>query len=628
MPASITGFIFNDLNQNGIRDPGEPGIPNAYASLLLPGGTCVQTQSDATGSYTFAGLATAGVYQVSETVSIPNACPPTVFTQPTGFTNSTTPRVITQSITQAQITANTAFTGKNFGHTNATPFGCSSKGILVSGPAGTTNLSTIDLMTGAVTNVGAITPAALYNAIGYSIVDNNLYGYDGTTNQVVRISNTGVGSLFATIPNLPVANYNVGDVDSSGHLYLYATGTGTTPRFFVVDVNPNSATYLQLVDPATGFQLQTSNFGVPLSPPQNISDWSFSPTDGFLYGVDNATSQVKKVNPVTGVVSTVATTGLPILAVGDVYGSTYFDSAGNLYTMRNSTGRIFRIVLTPTTATATGFSTTTPSTNSDGARCSLAAIDLLSLTKAVSATTANLGDTLTYTMTVTNVSSIPVNGIVLTDPIPSGTTFVPGSVTVGGAPSAGDPTTGITIGTLAAGASTTVTFQVLIGNIEPNPNPIPNTATVSYTNGVPVDSNTVNTLVLAPKITISKRVSKTAAKLGDMITYTMTVINDSSFPATGVVLTDPIPSGTTFVPGSTTISGVPSTDNPATGVTIGALAPGANSIVTFQVQIGNTLPNPNPIPNTATVDFAEGTPVNSNTVNTIVFEPSRGIAFI
>lgn len=498
MPASIAGIVFNDIGQNGVYNPGDPGIPNAYVQLLLPNGTCEQVQTNATGNYSFTGITLPGTYQIYETVSLPDACPPTVFTQPTGLTNSTTPRVITLPISQAQIDANTGFTNEDFGHANVAAFGCSTEGILVSGSTSATSLSTVDLMTGASTVVGGITPAGEYNAIGYSIVDNNLYGYDITTNQVVRISSTGSASLFATIPNLPVDIYNVGDVDASGHLYLYSSDIGLTPRFYVVDVNPNSATFLQLVDPATGFQLQTSNFGVALNPPQNIADWAFSPVDGFLYGANNTTSQIVKVNPITGTATTLTTTGLPALSTGDSFGSTFFDSAGNLYVMRNSNGRIFRVVLTPTTATATIFSTTTPATNSDGARCVLAAVNLLSVTKEVNATTALIGDTLTYTMTVTNTSSIPVNGVVLTDPIPSGTAFVPGSVTVNGSPSADLPNTGITIGTLAAGASSVVTFQVKIGNTLPNPNPIPNTATVNYTNGTPVESNTVTTLVYEP----------------------------------------------------------------------------------------------------------------------------------
>lgn len=104
----------------------------------------MQTHSDASGNYTFSNLSLSGTYQIFETVAIPNACPPTVFTQPTGMTNSTTSRVIVLPISQAQINTNTPFANENFGHANVSEFGWSTEGILVSGTASATNLSTIE----------------------------------------------------------------------------------------------------------------------------------------------------------------------------------------------------------------------------------------------------------------------------------------------------------------------------------------------------------------------------------------------------------------------------------------------------------------------------------------------------
>lgn len=91
---------------------------------------------------------------------------------------------------------------------------------------------------------------------------------------------------------------------------------------------------------------------------------------------------------------------------------------------------------------------------------------------------------------------------------------------------------------------------------------------------------------------------------------------------------DSVPTGTTFVAGSVTVNGTPSANLPNTGITVGTLAAGASAIVTFQVTIGNTLPSPNPIPNSATVTSANALTVTSNTVTTLVFEPSRGVLFI
>lgn len=100
--------------------------------------------------------------------------------------------------------------------------------------------------------------------------------------------------------------------------------------------------------------------------------------------------------------------------------------------------------------------------------------------KSVNRTVAGLGDTLTYTITVPNTGTGSAENVVLQDSIPNGTTFVAGSVTVGGVtqPSA-NPANGINLGTIPNNTQRIVTFQVRITSF-PNPNPIPNRAMVSY----------------------------------------------------------------------------------------------------------------------------------------------------
>ncbi|MNP66606.1 hypothetical protein D3C76_1623340 [compost metagenome] len=74
-----------------------------------------------------------------------------------------------------------------------------------------------------------------------------------------------------------------------------------------------------------------------------------------------------------------------------------------------------------------------------------------------------VGDIINYTIVVTNNGIVAVNNVVLVDPIPAGSQFVIGSVAVDGVqrPTA-NPAAGIVIGTIAAGASSTVTFQVQV----------------------------------------------------------------------------------------------------------------------------------------------------------------------
>ena len=70
--ASVGNFVWNDLDQDGVQDVGEPGIPGVTV-MLSSGATTV---TDANGSYLFSGLA-AGTYTVS-------------LTPPAGYTASPT----------------------------------------------------------------------------------------------------------------------------------------------------------------------------------------------------------------------------------------------------------------------------------------------------------------------------------------------------------------------------------------------------------------------------------------------------------------------------------------------------------------------------------------------------------
>jgi hypothetical protein len=63
-PSTISGMKFNDENGNGIKDDGEPGLPNWRINLI---GTATSTVlTDADGKYQFTGL-WPGTYVVSET---------------------------------------------------------------------------------------------------------------------------------------------------------------------------------------------------------------------------------------------------------------------------------------------------------------------------------------------------------------------------------------------------------------------------------------------------------------------------------------------------------------------------------------------------------------------------------
>ncbi len=64
-PASLGDFVWNDLNANGIQDPGEPGIQGVTVTINGPTGMATTT-TNAQGYYQFTNLA-AGTYTVTFT---------------------------------------------------------------------------------------------------------------------------------------------------------------------------------------------------------------------------------------------------------------------------------------------------------------------------------------------------------------------------------------------------------------------------------------------------------------------------------------------------------------------------------------------------------------------------------
>jgi large repetitive protein len=71
--STLTGFVYQDLNNNGVKDPGEPGIPNTTVTLtgtdFLGDPVDVVTTTNGSGQYTFAGLlpSNSSGYTITET---------------------------------------------------------------------------------------------------------------------------------------------------------------------------------------------------------------------------------------------------------------------------------------------------------------------------------------------------------------------------------------------------------------------------------------------------------------------------------------------------------------------------------------------------------------------------------
>lgn len=227
------------------------------------------------------------------------------------------------------------------------------------------------------------------------------------------------------------------------------------------------------------------------------------------------------------------------------------------------------------------------------------------VTKTSSLADVTVGDTLTYTVTVTNLGIEDIQNVLLSDPA-TGTSFIPGSVTVnGGANPTANPTLGINLGGIAPAASAIVTYNARVGSV-PSPPEISSSASLSFTSGVFASTTFSNAPVIPvfnPVLAAVQSVSKTNATVGDTLTYSITVSNTGNFGAT-IDLTNTIPAGTSFVPNSVLINGLPSPgSDPALGIVTNIITPGTSNTITFSVVI-DTLPNPQFLSNQSFVSYS------------------------
>ena len=270
--------------------------------------------------------------------------------------------------------------------------------------------------------------------------------------------------------------------------------------------------------------------------------------------------------------------------------------------------------------------------------------------KSSSASTATIGDIVTFTVRLTNTCTSPLTDVFFQDIIPPGLLFIPDSVTVNGVTEPGvDPNVGFELPDIAGGTTTVVTFQVRVEGI-PNPNPAINTATIDYSytpveGGIPLtfeeESNEVPVLVEeepgTADIAIVKSANPNPVTPGEMLTYTLVVSNLGPSLAESVLVTDSIPSsilnpqfsldnGVTFQPwtGSINLGNIE-----AEGVRVilirGTVSQTATGVIANTAIVSSSTPDPNPDNNTSTVE-TEVTPVVVSADVAVVKQGSESVA--
>ncbi|WP_429725827.1 gliding motility-associated C-terminal domain-containing protein [Aquimarina litoralis] len=218
-------------------------------------------------------------------------------------------------------------------------------------------------------------------------------------------------------------------------------------------------------------------------------------------------------------------------------------------------------------------------------------VDLV-IAKTVDDGTPDEGDTINYTITVTNNGPATATNVSLTDVLPAGVTFVSST------PAADyNAAVGVwTIGDLLDGDITTLTLTATV-DAGTSGDTITNTVTSVILDQVDNDTTADD---LSEDIIVNNEVDLVVAKIvdnptpdeGSNVTYTITVTNNGPAQATNVVLTDVLPAGVTYV----SDTGAGAYVN-GTGIwTIGIINSGSNATIDIVASVdvgtsGDTITN-------------------------------------
>lgn len=189
-----------------------------------------------------------------------------------------------------------------------------------------TDSSRVDLMTK--TN----TPEAIgfygdnINAIGYSVSDNFIWGYDLGAFKLTR-TDINHNVISYDIANMEPYYFHIGDVSMDGILYLGMAYLKTYHnvekdgllRMYRVDVNPNSHFFLKK---RPSIDLDDQSF--------MTADWAFNPIDKQLYFVNRYDFELVRIDPQTGKTKKLGTL-LPFYNKDSGSHVQFFDKDGYFY---------------------------------------------------------------------------------------------------------------------------------------------------------------------------------------------------------------------------------------------------------------------------------------------------------
>ncbi len=476
----------------------------------------------------------------------------------------------------------------------------------------------------------------------------------GTLTYTLAVSNNGPSSASNLIvtDTLPAG---VSYVSASGTGWTCVNGSGVTCTRSSLAVGPAPDITITVTAPSAGGTISnTANVSSSVGDP-NTSNNSSTAGTTVTPAVNLSITMTDSADPVSANApysyTITVTNGGPNTATGVTVthtlpaGTAFVSAAGTGWTCNHLSGVVtcsranigiaaapaITISVTapseggPVSSTATVSANEgdpVPGDNSATEGTTITGSSNLSITKTDSADPVAAGGPLSYTITVTNNGPSTAHSLTVTDTLPAGVTLA--SATGSGwtcTPGIGIVT--CTRASLAPGAAPAITISVTAPS---EGGPISNSVSVSAAEGDPVPGNNSaaqgTTITASSDLSISKADSPDPVVAGGVLTYTLSVTNNGPSTATGITVTDTLPSGVSYVSYSgagwscTHSAGVVT----CTRASLGA-GPAPSIMITTAAPSGT-----GSITNNATVASGVSDPVagNNNTNQTTTVNPPSG----
>ncbi|MFA5051679.1 MAG: SdrD B-like domain-containing protein [Patescibacteria group bacterium] len=538
--GTISGYKYNDVNQNGIWDDGEPGLSGW--TITLGGDGSASAVTDENGYYAFTDLL-AGTYSLSETMQ-------------DGW-------IMTQSPADVEIYSGVDSTHNDFGNFN---YG------KISGYKMDQNENGLEGWQICLTKQGlAEFSFARFDAIqepnctytdeeGYYEFNNLMYG----TYIVSETQQFGWVQLYPEDPNTHTVDV-ISGTDSQHNDFMNRMNefSVSIEKSAPATVNAGANITYTLDWAVTG---NTDVYNATVTDPLPANTTFVSADNGGTYdgNTNTVTWDLGTVTPDdSGTVTLVVKTAIPldngtvIENTGEVCGTGYIVSEGETE-LFDENG-----------VTKCDSSTTTTTTES---------APILGISKTNDKPVGEPGDRVNYTITWSVDGNSKATNVTITDTIPAELVLDTATISNGGTYNASTRVITWNLGTKVPYASGTVTYSGNFVTSLANGSHVVNVTKITSAETDPKfwEAESVSVIHSGPVLGITKVVTPTETVAGAQVTYTVVIKNTGNDTAVNVKMTDLLPVGFTF----DEFGGSSHT------FTLGNLAAGAQTTVTYKVNIG------------------------------------------